>query len=76
MELKLLKVIPNQNWVSLEPSKGSKIQEAKAVSVTVVQPDTKAKPYASNKNLDKIDQDIKKDLEEEKPEGDGALNAP
>jgi suppressor of G2 allele of SKP1 len=75
LELKLLKVIPNQNWVSLEPSKGSKIQEAKAVSVPVVQPDTKAKPYASNKNWDKIDQDIKKDLEEEKPEGDGALNA-
>ena len=34
----------------------------------------KAKPYASNKNWDKIDQELKKDLENEKPEGDAALN--
>jgi suppressor of G2 allele of SKP1 len=34
----------------------------------------KAKPYASNKNWDKIDQELKKDLEGEKPEGDAALN--
>lgn len=34
----------------------------------------KAKAYASNKDWDKIDQDLRKDLENEKPEGDAALN--
>ena len=32
------------------------------------------RPYASSKNWDKIGQDLKKDLENEKPEGDAALN--
>lgn len=33
-----------------------------------------AKPYASNKNWDQIGNDIQKELDEEKPEGDQALN--
>lgn len=45
-----------------------------AATAVPVQQTQKPKPYASNKNWDKIDQDIKKDLENEKPEGDAALN--
>lgn len=44
------------------------------VKTVSVQPSATAKPYSSNKNWDKIDQDLKKELENEKPEGDAALN--
>lgn len=71
LELKLKKVNDGVNWVALEAGKGGVVSAATAVPV---QPTQKAKPYASNKNWDKIDQDIKKDLENEKPEGDAALN--
>lgn len=40
-----------------------------------VQPTSKPKPYASNKNWDAIDRDLKEELENEKPEGDAALNS-
>jgi len=39
-----------------------------------IEPPKKVAPYASKKNWDKIDQEMKKDLENEKPEGDAALN--
>lgn len=60
------------NWTSLEPGKGGIIGQASAVPVQTIQ--NQARPYASQKNWDQIDKDIKKDLENEKPEGDAALN--
>ena len=60
------------NWISLEPSKGGLVASAASVPTQSVQ--TKARPYASQKNWDQIDRDIQKDLEQEKPEGDAALN--
>ena len=56
IELKLLKATPNENWLSLEP-KGGLVQTAKPV--TVVPTEQKAKPYASNKNWDAIDKELK-----------------
>jgi hypothetical protein len=48
---------------------------ASAQQVTsVIEAPKAAKPYASTKNWDKIDQDLKADLDAEKPEGDAALN--
>ena len=71
IELKLKKQV-NANWISLEPNKGNTMM---ATQVPVqVQPGQKANAYASKKNWDKIGNDIQKDLDNEKPEGDAALN--
>jgi len=59
------------NWVSLEPSTGI---TAQAAAVPVQSAGQGARPYASKRNWDEIDREIKKDLENEKPEGDAALN--
>jgi hypothetical protein len=49
------------------------VSKAQPVSVKTEAPKA-VKPYASSKNWDKIDQELKKDLEAEKPEGEAALN--
>ena len=72
LEIKLKKVQEGMNWITLEPSKGGIVASAAAVPAQSTQ--TKARPYASQKNWDQIDRDIQKDLEQEKPEGDAALN--
>lgn len=40
----------------------------------VIEAPKAAKPYSSNKDWDKIGNEIKADQEAEKPEGDAALN--
>ena len=72
LELKLKKVQEGVNWITLEPGQGGLV--AQATTVPAQAPQQKARPYASQKNWDQIDRDIKKDLENEKPEGDAALN--
>ena len=72
LELKLKKKTENVNWVGLEPGQGGVVSTATPVPV---QPTSKPKPYASNKNWDAIDKDLKEELENEKPEGDAALNS-
>ena len=72
LELKLVKHQANVNWLSLEPGKGV-ISNAQPVN-TIIEAPKQVKPYASSKNWDKIDQELKKDLEAEKPEGEAALN--
>ena len=57
--------------MSLLPGPGTNV--AQPVSNKIEAPKQVA-PYASKKNWDKIDQEMKKDLEAEKPEGDAALN--
>ena len=60
--------------MTLEPRKGSGVITANPVPVTTNADPKPTRPYASQKNWDKIGQDLKKDLENEKPEGDAALN--
>ena len=73
LELKLKKEVEGANWMGLEPGQGGL-----TASLPKPQPtqntQQKVKPYASNKNWDKIGNDIQKDLDNEKPEGDAALN--
>lgn len=72
IELKLLKSEQGFNWLNLTPSTGS-VGNATPVS-TAIEPPKQTAPYASKKNWDKIDQELKKDMDAEKPEGDAALN--
>ena len=72
LELKLCKQVQNVNWISLEAGHGKAGAIQAPVAVNPVE--KKAKPYASSKNWDKIDQDLKKEIENEKPEGEAALN--
>lgn len=57
----------------LEPGKGATLM-ATPIDVTKESATKQAKPYASKKNWDQIGNDIQKELDEEKPEGDSALN--
>ena len=61
--------------MTLEPKKGSGKIAANPVPVATNADPKPTRPYASQKNWDKIGQDLKKDLENEKPEGDAALNS-
>ena len=58
----------------LEPGKGATLMAQTPADVTKESAAKKAKPYASNKNWDQIGNDIQKELDDEKPEGDSALN--
>lgn len=60
--------------MTLEPKKGAGLIAANPIPVATNADPKATRPYASQKNWDKIGQDIKKDLENEKPEGDAALN--
>ena len=61
LELKLAKSVQNVNWNSLTPGSGF-VNSAKQVS-NVIEAPKEAKPYASKKNWDKIDQELKADLD-------------
>lgn len=61
--------------MSVEPNKLTTQFSQIAPDVNSEEAKKQAKPYAGGKNWDKIGKDINKELEAEKPEGDGALNA-
>lgn len=74
IELKLKKAIENVNWMGVE--KGG---EAKLLA-TSVNYNTEVKPsYPSSsktkKNWDQIDKEVTKEMANDKPEGDAALNS-
>lgn len=73
LELKLKKIEEKQNWLCLEPGSGG----PSTVTRVPVEDDEqkKAKPYASKRDWNAIERDVGKELDAEKPEGDGALNA-
>ena len=54
LEIKLQKALDNHNWLSLEPGKGQTLVAQTAIDVTKPESKQQAKPYASNKNWDKI----------------------
>lgn len=74
IEIKLKKAIENFNWVSLESPTG----QITGVGVPMAIPTNNVPAYPSSsktkKNWDNIDTVCEKELKEEKPEGDGALN--
>jgi suppressor of G2 allele of SKP1 len=75
LEIKLAKKDVGANWMGLE--KGGK-QSLMAASASV--PQTSGPPsYPSSKrkdfNYDKLDKQMQKELDAEKPEGEGALNS-
>lgn len=74
LEIKLKKIEEKQNWLCLEPGKGPSTIAA-PVPVNEDEQPKKAKPYASKRDWNAIERDVGKELDAEKPEGDGALNA-
>lgn len=74
LELKLQKVNKTENWLSLEAGKGGSVIAAKPVAVPQSSGGQVPKPYSSNRNWDQIGKDIGRELDNEKPEGDQALN--
>jgi len=76
IELKLKKKHDNVNWMSLEKSEGTQniAQIAPVSGTSDIQP---LYPSSSKhpKNWDKIDKDIEKEMANEKPEGEAALNS-
>ena len=76
IEIKLIK-IEKFNWESLEASSATSTRLAKVTEVptTAMKTDTsnRPKPYASKRDWNAIDNEITKELDAEKPEGEEAL---
>eukprot|EP01042_Synura_sphagnicola_P003771 gene3771-4701_t len=80
IEINLCKLSPGQ-WPTLEKVKSHvPVAEAAMVSelnnngITETAGAKKVRPYASHRDWDAVESQIKKELEEEKPEGEEALN--
>ena len=54
LEVKLHKAQDKHNWLSLEPGSGQTLMAQTPIDVTKPESKQQAKPYASNKNWDKI----------------------
>lgn len=76
IEIKLIK-IEKFNWESLESSSatGTKLAKVTEVPTSAIRTDTsnRPKPYASKRDWNAIDNEITKELDAEKPEGEEAL---
>lgn len=54
LEIKLQKAAEKYNWLSIEPGSGQTLMAQTPIDVTKPEAKQQAKPYASNKNWDKI----------------------
>jgi tetratricopeptide (TPR) repeat protein len=73
VEITLRKATPNVNWATLEASRSSVPMAATASAAPASDAGKRATPYASAKDWGKIDQEITQELDNEKPEGEEAL---
>ena len=71
VEIILKKATANVNWSSLEATRTAPPPPV-AASLSTEKPE-RVKPYASSRDWEKIDHDITEELENEKPEGEEAL---
>lgn len=75
VEITLMKIAPG-DWPTLEASPTMRVLPTPSMTAAVEVLDTNAKKpkaYSSTRDWEKIEGDIKKELEEEKPEGEEAL---
>lgn len=72
VEVILVKATSDGNWPTIECT-GKRPSAANISSNTVTAEIPKAKPYASSRDWSKIDAEISKELDEEKPQGEEAL---
>ena len=73
IELKLKKAVENVNWMGIEKGGESKLL-ATAANYTTEQKPSYPSSSKNKKNWDQIDKDVTKEMANEKPEGDAALN--
>jgi suppressor of G2 allele of SKP1 len=77
IELKLKKKHDNVNWMTLEKGDQSQVvaQSIPVSGPTDIKPLYPTSAKTGVKNWDKIDKDIEKEMANEKPEGEAALNS-
>jgi hypothetical protein len=76
IELKLKKQVEGAAWMKVEKDGEAKlIATGPIITNSMQNPPSYPTSSKNKKNWDQLDKEITKDLSQEKPEGDGALNA-
>jgi hypothetical protein len=74
VEITLVKANADGNWPTIESCSKRSPPAVSSSSAVATEP-VKAKPYASSKDWNKIDAEITKELDEDKPQGEEALQS-
>jgi suppressor of G2 allele of SKP1 len=75
IELKLKKLVENVNWMGIEKGGDSKLLATQIVSQPPVDKPSYPSSSKNKKNWDEINREFSKELANDKPEGDAALNS-